>query len=77
MSKVFKLWINTDNEAFGTGEDNVSGSVPRCDETARILRVVADWLDRSPTDTFDFYQTLRDVNGNDVGRAKFVDEEIK
>ena len=56
---TFRLTIDTDNEAFWD----------RNTETARILRSVADMLDRSAD--FSHYLTLFDVNGNDVGRAAF------
>lgn len=59
---TFRLTIDTDNAAF-EGENKGL-------ETARILRVVADRLERRDGD-FGYFQTLRDVNGNDVGRAAF------
>ena len=55
-----ELKIGCDNAAF---EEN-----PRA-EVARILREVADKLDDNPSYA-DFYETLRDINGNDVGRVK-------
>ena len=64
---TFKLWIHTDNAAF---EDS---QLLRSIETARILREVANSLDAG--EDFHFYETLRDINGNDVGRAKFIEEE--
>ena len=63
----FKLWIRTENAAFSDGYRNY--------ETARILRIIADRLELG--EEFEFYQTLFDFNGNDVGRAAFKpnDEE--
>ena len=55
----FKLWIGTNNSAF-EGSDVYT-------ETARILRVIAKRLEAG--DDFYFYETLYDINGNDVGRA--------
>lgn len=56
---MFVLKIDTDNAAF---ED---GLAPY--EVARILRAVADKVvDGVPPQ----YQTVRDANGNDVGRFK-------
>ena len=60
----FEIYIHTDNAAF----DN-----PPNVEVARILREVANSLDAG--EDFHFYETLRDINGNDVGRAKFIEEE--
>ena len=62
---AFKLTIDTDNAAFEEGRE---------EEVARILRHVADQLllgePMAPN-----YETLRDINGNDVGRAAFKDNE--
>jgi hypothetical protein len=55
-----ELKIRCDNAAF---EEN-----PR-EEVARILREVADKL-VGEFSYGDFYETLRDINGNDVGRVK-------
>ena len=62
----FELWIYTDNAAFDS---------PPNIEVARILREVANRLDAG--EDYHFYETLRDINGNDVGRAKFIEEESK
>ncbi len=61
----FKLWIDTDNAAFENDREQ---------ETARILRKIADDLD-SHADDFSMYRTLFDFNGNDLGRAAFKDNE--
>ena len=61
----FKLWINTDNAAFDRGR--------RSHEVARILREISVRLDHGQP--FNMYETLRDLSGNDVGRAAFKEEE--
>ena len=53
----FTVKIDTDNAAF----DPDPGP-----ELARILRRIADHIERG--DTYDMFQTILDVNGNDVGR---------
>ncbi len=55
----FYVWVSTDNAAFDDG--NKAG------ELARILRDIADKLESS-SDVPAFFQTVRDINGNDVGR---------
>jgi hypothetical protein len=64
---TFRLYIDTDNAAFG--DDAASRNM----ETARILRKIADRLEAG--EDFLFYQTLFDINGNDVGRAAFKTPE--
>ena len=64
---TFRLWIHTDNAAF---DDGIETNFARNHETARILRRVAHRLEAG--EEFDFYETLRDISGNDVGRAKFT-----
>lgn len=58
---TFRLEISTDNAAF-------EGELEKL-ETARILREVAKRVEAG--EDFDTYRTLRDINGNDVGRAAF------
>ena len=62
---AFKLTIDTDNAAFEEDREL---------EVARILRHVADQLllgePMAPN-----YETLHDINGNDVGRVAFKDNE--
>ena len=65
----FRLTINTDNAAF---EGQYQGDDHRF-EVARILRDVADRLQRG--EDFSFFETLRDINGNDVGRAAHKTDE--
>ena len=64
---MFTLKIETDNAAFTDVTDDGFGGPDL--EIARILRDVADKLENA-----EFYagqsKTLRDINGNDVGRAK-------
>ncbi len=62
---AFKLTIDTDNAAF-EGE--------REQEVARILRHVADQLLLGEPFAPN-YETLRDINGNNVGGAAFKDNE--
>jgi hypothetical protein len=62
----FTLYINTDNDAFAHGH--------RANEVARILSRVAHDL-VTGNDDFSMFRTLRDSNGNDVGRAKFERQE--
>jgi hypothetical protein len=68
---TFTLTINTDNAAFGETPEEMR------EETARILRQVADRMSTNEVYSSlrygDFYETVRDLNGNDVGRAAFKD----
>ena len=57
----FRLWIHTDNAAFYDADDYA----PR-HEIARILRKVAEHVEQG--EPIGKYQTIHDVNGNDVGR---------
>lgn len=57
QSNVFRLYVATDNAAFD--------SDPR-HEVTRILRECADRIEREGVGFPS--QTIRDVNGNDVGR---------
>ena len=68
MTKQFRMYVTMDNAAF-------EGSERR--ELARILQDIATRLEQGEED-FDYYQTLRDANGNDVGRAgiKPIEEEL-
>lgn len=71
MISQFRLYVTTENAAFDDGEDGRA-------ELARILRDTADRLEAGGED-FHWYQTLRDANGNDVGRAgiKPLEEEMR
>jgi hypothetical protein len=55
----FTINMTCDNAAF----DPYPG-----EEVARILRDIADRVELGWTD--DTWQTIRDINGNDVGRWK-------
>ncbi|MBX6192200.1 MULTISPECIES: hypothetical protein [Pseudomonas] len=55
---IFTVRFDTDNEAFdGAGRDY---------EIARILRAIADKVEGFGCS--GFFETIRDINGNDVGR---------
>lgn len=54
---TFTLKVDTDNAAFADDP---------APELARILRLVAERIEAG--DEFHYYQTIRDANGNDVGR---------
>jgi hypothetical protein len=64
----FHVAITCDNAAFDDPDRNA--------EIARILRRLADRVEADvlnlPYGMKSFSHTLRDVNGNDVGRATFV-----
>lgn len=55
---TFRMTFDMDNAAF---EDDAAPF-----EVARILRQTADRIEREGVPTH--YQTIRDANGNDVGR---------
>jgi hypothetical protein len=57
--RTFTLTINLENDAFSPEPEP---------EVARILRVIADKLEENPG--YPMYQTVFDVNGNDVGRFR-------
>lgn len=60
----FMVNISCNNAVFSnTGDANYQSAAP---ELARILRVIADQIENGAP--YDFFQTIRDVNGNDVGR---------
>lgn len=61
---TFRLFIDTDNGSFG--DDGTARGV----EVARILREAAAKIEIEG-DAWNWYHTLLDVNGNDVGRAAF------
>jgi hypothetical protein len=58
MSNVFTVQIRTDNDAFQDGNEQA--------ELARILRGIAARLEAGE-DVY-YFQTIFDINGNDVGR---------
>lgn len=53
----FQLYIHTGNAAFDPDP---------APELARLLRATAAFIDAGAS--FDMFQTIRDINGNDVGR---------
>jgi hypothetical protein len=60
----FTVNIDCDNAAFcDDGDATASSAAP---ELARILREIADKIESGAQ--YDFSQTIRDINGNDVGR---------
>lgn len=61
--RTFTLTINLENDAFSPDAEP---------EVARILRVIADKLEENPG--YPMYQTVFDVNGNDVGRFRLPRE---
>ena len=61
-TRDFSVRIRTGNAAFSGGNRDA--------EIARILRAVADWLERGGIDTIP----VRDINGNTVGEAGDVGE---
>lgn len=64
MRHTFTVKIACDNAAFCEDDDPTYRSA--APELARILREIADQIDAGRR--YDFFQTIRDVNGNDVGR---------
>lgn len=56
--KVFTVKFDMQNSAF---EDNPEA------ETIRVLRAIADRIE-SDGKLSGFYETIRDINGNDIGR---------
>lgn len=55
---TFTVKFDTDNAAFADGGRDA--------EIVRILRAIADRVEREGCS--GFYETIRDINGNDVGR---------
>lgn len=65
----FEFWITCDNAAFGETAADAEQEVARllADLAGRVARGdIRNNIGRTQ------YHTLRDVNGNDVGRASFV-----
>jgi len=60
------LNIKTGNDAFENDKQRV--------EVCRILRKIADNLDSNPF-YGDLVNTVRDINGNDIGRVGFIKTE--
>lgn len=64
MSHQFTVSINCNNAAFADNDYPTYASA--APELARILRVIADQIESGVQ--YDFLKTIRDINGNDVGR---------
>jgi len=73
MNRRFRLNINTENDAFFDQDTRAYDPAP---ELARILRRIATALEQDPRGPWHaagaahggLNQTIRDINGNDVGR---------
>ena len=63
MMAKFELFFSCDNAVFD--------DAPMA-EVSRILRDVAQRIDDG--DDAGFYRTIRDINGNDIGRFKLIRE---
>lgn len=72
----FILNVSTDNAAFhrDTGEEWEHDPGP---ELARILRKIADKVEHEPLETYTMFQTILDVNGNDVGRYALKPDDYR
>ena len=64
MSYTFTVKIDCGNAAFT--EYDYPTYTSAAPELARILREIADQIEAGRQ--YDFFQTIRDINGNDVGR---------
>lgn len=62
---TFTVKIDTDGAAFHREDDDTPDPGA---ELARILRVIADRVEREHPVEYDMFQTILDINGNDVGR---------
>ncbi len=68
--RKFTISFSCENAAFDTTDDPAQEER----EIARVLRDIADKVERG--EEMMFYQTIRDVNGNDIGRFKLIDQEV-
>ena len=66
-----KLYIDCDNAAFREDDGEETGAALGA-EVARILRDAAKWAASGPIEESDAL-TLRDVNGNVVGKLTVTD----
>ena len=64
MNHTFTVKIDCGNAAFT--EHDYPTYTSAAPELARILREIADQIEAGRQ--YDFFQTIRDINGNDVGR---------
>lgn len=65
MAGTFTLYVRTDNSAFDE-------TTTPAHEVARILREIADTIEKDESIPWHFV-TIRDINGNDVGRYALKD----
>lgn len=65
QSRVFQMTVRCDNAAF---------EPEPWEELARILREAADKIERE-RETCEYFQTVHDINGNDVGRFALKNAE--
>ena len=61
---TFTVSMNTDNAAFDDDHNS---------EVARILRAIADKVESHGCS--GFFETIRDINGNDVGRYAIKNDD--
>lgn len=64
----FVLTVNCDNAAFRLDESEATTETA-APELARILRKAAEQIENGVP--YDYSQTIRDTNGNDVGAYAF------
>ena len=68
----FNLYLSTDNAAFGDETERDLADERTRVELARILRRIANDIEDGKD--ISMYQTIFDINGNDVGRYALKDE---
>ena len=61
--KTFIVKIDTGNDAFGD------------DPTPELSRILHEIAEQLPSRDYGWFQTILDVNGNDVGRYAFKPNE--
>ena len=66
MAHTFTIKIDCGNDAFTDPRDGSTTPDSAASELARILRAIADKIDNGQD--YRMFQTILDVNGNDVGR---------
>ncbi len=66
MSHQFTIKIDCSNDAFMGPRDTHPTYESAAPELARILREIADQIEGGVD--YGWLQTIRDINGNDVGR---------
>lgn len=73
MAHTFTVKIDCGNAAFTDPRDGTVTTDSAASELARILREIADQLDNGVD--YGWFKTIRDINGNDVGR--YALKEVK